>query len=69
MTNSNSLRRSAFALARAYSAARGLPIRLVFEGSLLGDLARMHLFQRLRVAFPVTPISTVEELIEEDFTP
>ena len=69
MTSPNSLRRSAFALARAYSAERGLPIRLVFEDSLSGDLARMHLFHRLHAAFPVTATSVIEELIEEDFTP
>lgn len=69
MTNTSSVRRSAFALARAYSAERGVPIRLAFDDSLSGDLARMHLLHRLRLAFPVMPASAVEELIEETFTP
>lgn len=65
----NTLRSSAFAIARAYAGVRGLPIRLVFDDSLPGDLARLYLLRRLRTAFPVTPISTVDELIEEVFTP
>ena len=69
MTSPNNIRRSAFAIARAYSAERGLPIRLAFDDSLPGDLARLYLLRRLRVAFPVSPMSAVEELIEEDFTP
>ena len=69
MTNPNSIRHSAFAIARAYSAEQGLPIRLAFDDSLTGDLARMHLLRRLRLAFPTTPTNTVDELIEEDFTP
>ena len=69
MTNPNSIRHSAFAIARAYSAEQGLPIRLAFDDSLPGDLARMHLLRRLRLAFPATPITAVAELIEEDFTP
>jgi hypothetical protein len=63
------LRASAFAIARAYAAKRGLPIRLAFDDSLPGDLARLHLLRRLRIAFPVTPIRAVDALIKEVFTP
>ena len=63
------LRASAFAIARGYAAKRGVPIRLAFDDSLAGDLARFNLLRRLRVAFPVIPIRVVDELIEEVFTP
>jgi len=63
------IRVSAFAIAREYARTRGLPVRLAFDDSLAGDLARMYLLRRLRIAFPVTPIRTVDELIEEVFTP
>jgi len=65
----SSLRASAFAIARTYAEKRGLPIRLVFDDSLPGDLARLYLLRRLRKAFPVAPIRAVDELIEEAFTP
>jgi len=63
------IRASAFAIAREYAQRRGLSIRLAFSDSLPGDLARLYLLRRLRIAFPVTPIRTVDELIEEAFTP
>ena len=63
------LRTSAFEIARKYAERRGLPIRVAFDDSLPGDLARLHLLRRLRIAFPVTPIRIVDELIEEVFTP
>jgi len=63
------IRASAFAIAREYARRRGLSIRLAFDDSLPGDLARLHLLRRLRLAFPVTPIRAVDELIEEVFTP
>jgi len=66
---SDSLRASAFAIARVYSKKLGLPIRLAFDDSFSGDLARLHLLRRLRIAFPATPIRIVDELIEEAFTP
>jgi len=65
----NPVRASAFAIARAYAGERGLPVRLAFDDSLSGDLARLHLMRRLRIAFPMTPIRAVDELIEEVFTP
>lgn len=65
----NPIRASAFAIAREYARKRGLPIRLAFDDSLSGDLARLHLLRRLRIAFPVAPIRAVDELIEEVFTP
>ena len=64
-----SLRTSAFEIARTYAQKSGLPIRVAFDDSLAGDLARLHLLRRLRIAFPVTPIGIVDELIEEVFTP
>ena len=63
------LRTSAFEIARTYAQKRGIPIRVAFDDSLPGDLARLHLLRRLRIAFPVTPIGIVDELIEEVFTP
>jgi hypothetical protein len=65
----NPVRASAFAIARAYALERGLPIRLAFDDSFGGDLARLHLMRRLRTAFPLTPIRAVDELIQEVFTP
>jgi len=65
----NSLRASAFAIAHTYADERGLPVRLAFDDSLPGDLARLYLLRRLRIAFPATPICAVDELIEEAFTP
>ncbi len=69
MTNPNSLRSTAFRIARAYSGERGVPLRLAFDDSLPGDIARLYLLRRLRVAFPGTPMPVVDELIEEAFTP
>ena len=68
-TNPNTLRSTAFALARRSAARRGQRLVAAFDDTLSGDIARFQLLRMLRRRFPGLPVRRIAALIEEDFTP
>lgn len=64
-----SVRRAAFAIAREHATRLAVPLRVAFDDSLRGDLARLRLLARLRTMFPGTPARALDELIRGTFTP
>lgn len=63
------MRVCAFQIARRYAARRGHPIRIVFDDTLCGDLARFHLLRELRHRYPQATQEALDALIQEAFTP
>ena len=67
--NRSDLRSRAFEVARQYAARRGERLCATFDDSLSGDLARFHVFRKLRRLFPDARADAIYSLLEEDFTP
>jgi hypothetical protein len=44
---------------------RGRPVTEVFDDSLTGDVARLEVLRRLRIAHKDAPLDLLSELIEE----
>ena len=68
-TTPNTLRSTAFALARCSAAGRGQRLVAAFDDTLSGDIARFQLLRMLRRRFPGLSVRRIAALIEEDFTP